>query len=492
MGSHRKSKGPSHQRKNSLSSPSSHNLAYDVQAEETHAVINEDNEILETSAQNLDFSQVLQDVEGSLVGTMTGSVMAITGLVSGPTAGNGSLRVTWKEMGYLSLAIVVLSSLSVFMGIAAGITISIHYFDGQVTPTLPGMGFREPRTTAFDPSIVSTNIMHPSGDLTDDKEPDLILGKVITMSESGQYEVLLVVEETAPLHPGENQTNNSSVVFDNKHIDDTELLLDGAYKPYRHKGPPNVKLSSSKIHPTICSDGVTIGFDNWDTLRAAVDEANFLSAEKFMKWNEFFASLPDDVTKFNWYYTLDWDEEEDDLLYYYEEDIVLTICPGTTLKSRRGPIFINSENLIIECGGDAEEYEVQFSFPHPSNKNMPACSLDGGGTHLSFGPHARNVLIRGFMFRSAKTSSLAFHFNGAQVSFEDCVWMDNKGVHGRYGAVADVNSTSQVNFYRCEISPNWASGSNVANDGDDLPQENAVPAYGGLAPDFASFLSLRT
>jgi hypothetical protein len=122
------------------------------------------------------------------------------------------------------------------------------------------------------------------------------------------------------------------------------------------------------------------------------------------------------------------------------------------------------------------------------------CAIDMAGTHLSFGPHARNVLIRGITFRGATTSSLTFHHHGADVRFEDCYWLYNSGGTVRHaapqgqqpggyddaygmggtttttaGAVADLNSTSSVSFHRCvmdDVKQNpkrTTTGAGVAN-----------------------------
>lgn len=181
----------------------------------------------------------------------------------------------------------------------------------------------------------------------------------------------------------------------------------------------DIELRKTTVHPTLCRDGVTVGFSDWPTLKAAVQEANAMSAERFLRWNQYFATA--EGQNFGVF--------EDGSLYY-EDDVIFTICPGATLKSRRGPIYINAENIIIDC-----EY----------------CIIDVRGTHLSFGPHAKNVLVRGITFRGAQTSSLTFYHDGAEASFEDCYWSGNVG-NGKVGAVADVNSTSSVAFYRCEIA----------------------------------------
>lgn len=93
-------------------------------------------------------------------------------------------------------------------------------------------------------------------------------------------------------------------------------------------------------------------------------------------------------------------------------------------------IHIDAEDIVIECDG---------------------CAVHLGGTHLSFGPNARGVVVRGVTFAGATTGSLAFHHDGAEVNFEDCYWIGNSG-GGSAGAVADVNSSSSVSFHRCELS----------------------------------------
>jgi len=90
-----------------------------------------------------------------------------------------------------------------------------------------------------------------------------------------------------------------------------------------------------------------------------------------------------------------------------------------------------SENVVLECKG--------------------SCVVDVGGTHLAFGANAKNILIRGITFRRASTSSLTFFHDGADASFEDCSWINDSGISNYFGSIANVNSTSIVNFYRCEI-----------------------------------------
>jgi hypothetical protein len=274
----------------------------------------------------------------------------------------------------------------------------------------------------------------------------------------------MVVEEATPLHvdgrasskskASSSSSSSSSSTTDKKDGFETEgsskripmtmeqanLLVPG-YSKWK-ENQPDIVIREPTILPKQCSDGYTIGFDDWRTLKAAVQEANSISAERFMKWSAYFANVGRSFAAF----------EDDDL--YYEEDVVFSICPGATLRSRRGPIYINAENVIIQCHG---------------------CTIDVGGTHLNFGPHAKNVLVRGVTFKNAQTSSLTLFHDGAEASFEDCFWVGNSGIDGKFGGVADVNSTSIVNFYRCEIS-----------------QGRKISALGNVHPGATSSLSIRT
>lgn len=213
------------------------------------------------------------------------------------------------------------------------------------------------------------------------------------------------------------------------------------------------------VLPKLCPDGRTMGFDDWFTLRDAVSEANALGAEDFLRWNKYLVMSLEDP-----------DTEEP--IFPVPDPIV--ICPGAKLNQRHPPrqsllawltsflvqepksqykpsnnklssIFINADDITIECD---------------------RCLVDLPGTHFSFGPHARNVWIKGITFKGATTSSLTLHHHGATASFQDCHWLYNSGglvasknnpmeggIGGTMntGCVADVNSTSSVTFYRCSI-----------------------------------------
>jgi hypothetical protein len=265
----------------------------------------------------------------------------------------------------------------------------------------------------MDPSIASSNSLQPHARDS--------LGRVIQTSPSGQQSVLMVVDESPMMDEGSDSSpaRSSRPAYEwNDKMAATETV-------YPRPAPPRFDFHQwSKVHPQLCSDGITLGYGSWDRLSAAVQEANHFSAERFVRWNEYFAIYADEDDPFS-------DILEDDSLYY-EDDIVFTICPGAVLKSRKGPIFINTESVVIECNG---------------------CTLDADhrGSHLSFGSQAKYIVVRGVTFKHAKTSSLVFYQDGAEASFEDCTWIDNKATHHNWGAVADVNSTSVVNFYRCFV-----------------------------------------
>ena len=262
-----------------------------------------------------------------------------------------SSSVSWKECTLFLLITVAMAVTCLLTGIAAGVTISVQYYEEKNTVAAH-------RITTMDTDI--NDIQRRITIRVDDEE---------------------VVQELPPLN---------SVVNETSKLNHTQ----------------GITISEPIIRPTLCSDGVTMGFQDWNTLKSAIHEANRLSAERFMKWNQFLSDRDDNV-------------QLDDVALYYEQDVFFTICPDTTLRGRRGPIFINAENIVLECDG---------------------CIIDVGGSHLNFGPHAKNVLIRGITFRGAQTSSLTFYHDGSDAAFEDCYWYENAG-NGKSGAVADVNST---------------------------------------------------
>jgi len=430
------------------------------------------------NAPTFDLSQFLADLESSLCNTLAVTMMAISDLFSSsPSVSRPDIRLSWKEFVYLILAIVMLTGLSVFLGVTAGITISIHYFDTQNSLSIPLLEARKrdlgphQRVTISDYNIALSNVLHhPSVGITARSDKiDLTLGKVVTISKSGRVDVVMVVEEMELFDRYEGYGHSNSSNHEDRGY---QIPSD---KPHQRHGLPDsrFKLSSSKIHPKLCSDGVTFGFDNWDTLRAAIDEANFLSAERFLKGSEYFASISragEDTPNPNHY-----DDRcqahspdpcgEDYLLQNYNNDVVFTICPGSTLNQKGGPIFVNAPNIVVECGNPdvyyyktGHEPEIYNSDKSGWKRALPSCRFVGEQSYLSFGPQAQNIRVRSLAFQSAKSSSFAFSFNGAHVLFEECIWLNSAGTQARtYSAVAGINSNSNIIFSRCEIGLSLAS-----------------------------------
>lgn len=206
--------------------------------------------------------------------------------------------------------------------------------------------------------------------------------------------------------------------------------------------------------PILCSDGYTRGYDDWRMLREAIHNLNgnyqrigWNSLQQYYKdtlddWNQpqhqSFDILQQSSSSSSSSILSDWGLSSSSSSFdivYMEPPEPFTICPGVTLRGRnnfrgRGGIYVNHPDVVIQCDG---------------------CTIDMGGTHFQFGGEAKDVLIRGLSFMGASTSSLLFHEDGADVTLEDCTWSNNSGLLD-HGAVADLNSTSTISFFRCEIS----------------------------------------
>ena len=325
-----------------------------------------------------------------------------------------TIRLNIKDIGLLLATFIAAMGLSMGAGILASSVVSIFY-DSQesrivssTTQVLPHPTAAESMVMVRGPPPASPRVTLMDGSIAIANRDDS--RTAIYTSPKGRQSVVMVVQQSCShvkpsclqhVHEATNRTDENVMARKGRSID-----------------PPRMDFEQwTHFHPTLCSDGKTIGFDDWRTLKAAIQDANAFSAERFVRWNEYFA-----LVEFKGTF--------DDPSLYYEKDILFRVCPGATLRARRGPIFINAENVRIECED---------------------CTIAVGGTHLSFGPYARDVVIRGINFRNAATSSLVLYHDGAEVHFEDCRWLDNNAVHNKVGNVADVNSTSIVHFHRCSV-----------------------------------------
>ena len=323
--------------------------------------------------------------------------------------GGTFLHFNWYELSLLLTVMLSAIVISGFVGVLTITSLTIHYnlqeeavasmvlrgHSGALPPpalvliTSTAQG-RPMRSTLSDMRIASV----------DDSNMERFF--IETSPETGKQSVLMVLEKSL-------QLNASS--------EEHRKRWDESRKSFSRQPPPMDFYQWTRVHPRVCSDGRTIGYSSWHDLKAVVQEANAFSAERFVRNSVHFAHADVDIAI-------------DDPPILYEDEIIITICPNARLKTSYGPIFLNAENVRIECSG---------------------CTIEAGGSHLSFGPYARNVLIRGIYFKNAATSSLVFYYDGAEVYFEQCRWLDNEAVHNKVGSVADVNSSSIAHFHRCAV-----------------------------------------
>lgn len=184
--------------------------------------------------------------------------------------------------------------------------------------------------------------------------------------------------------------------------------------------PPNTSFDEfTDMRPHLCSDGKTYGYETFKELEEIIEEINSYSHRRYVEWNSFYDRAWDSF-----------DGVFDDPELYFDEEITVRICPKTTLRRRKGrALYINAENVLIEC----EDCILEIK----------------SGTHMIFGPYAQDVMVRGIHFKGATETSVCFPYDGAEVYFEDCYFSEN-GSRGKHiGTVADVNSTSSVDFLRC-------------------------------------------
>lgn len=265
--------------------------------------------------------------------------------------------------------------------------------------------------------------------------------------------------------------------------DEYTTFPDKHHKPAALSSTSNFQSSlplSGKHQPTLCQDGITYGFSDLGTLRNAIHELNDAYNHAVSRWNHYNSALSEyeliRTKHSHQHFGVHVPGGQDggqpgeieieappslpqhlfDILEIEPDSFV--ICPHVTLRPPLGrymPIHINAEDVVVECD---------------------SCVIDTPGTHFSFGQYAKNIVVRGITLMGATESSVIFRNNGAEVSFEDCYWVNNQSI-GMHGAVADMNSTSTVKFYRCEIS--------------DVKQTPPRPGMQGVQNTVASSLTLR-
>lgn len=365
---------------------------------------------------------------------------------------NKALLFSWKEMLTLCVILLCFAGCSIIVGVAAGVSISIHYYESpeNVDHRRLSQQWDEGTTasttqhvTRLDPTIaasLSTSQMpfaNPS---------DAAPLRVIHTSTTGFRSVLHLVEESPSIGNDHTFHHTFSNTTYGSHSDD-----DGGglyHHPSLDVTPPrwDTEVDNWLLHPPkLCSDSQTMGYDSWRTLRLALQDANRYSALRFEEWMHYFSVLAQrdglaSARSPEGYFTQASSSNlpffQDDSLYY-EEQFTFTICPGATLIADREPLLIDTESVTLECDG---------------------CTISGGTAHISFGPDAKNALIRGIRFQASSRSSVWMHQNGADAVFEDCTWvlpyrLRSKGARpsiiSGLPAIAQVNSSSTVKFYRC-------------------------------------------
>jgi len=353
-------------------------------------------------------------------------------------------RLSCREILVVALVLLALLAVSMFLGIAAGISVSVQFYDTEGTGLSSGGGslvgledsFLPHRVTISEPSIVMGGSHHGGAART---KP--------VLAGSSSSSRLSVVEESPRLQSTTTTLVDGSVLLDSPadlgewNDQTTTTTTKGNNSPSLPIPPRMGSLDDwVRTKPVLCLDGQTIGYDSWNSLKAAVQDVNRYSAERYELWHDYFVEVVKMQQASGTECTLAnpacrTPHTFDDNSLYYEEEIVMTICPGAKLRKLfRGPIFVNTESMVFECDG---------------------CTIRGLGTHMSFGPEAKNVLVRGITFSHATSSSLTFYYDGAEVSFENCHFVNNRARMASWGALADVNSTAVVNFYHCSVTKPW-------------------------------------
>lgn len=195
---------------------------------------------------------------------------------------------------------------------------------------------------------------------------------------------------------------------------------------------------SGNYLPSLCPDRKTYGFSDLATLRSALQELSesYSSAVKAYHYVKSVIQEHFELSSESPHIFI----EEPPMLPQHVKDFLnlvpdpFIICPGAHLRpgnhGKQEIIHINAEDVTIKCD---------------------SCVIDAKGTHISFGPLAKNVHIKGLAFVGATDTSIICRQDGASVLFEDCFFYRNRGVNP-HGSVLDMNSTSSVEFHRCYVT----------------------------------------
>jgi hypothetical protein len=372
------------------------------------------------------------------------------------SSNNGSrttFRFSWNEILALCFMLLTFAICSIVVGVAAGVSISIHYYESPenldqrriavAKIATDNTQFWDSRVstqtvTSLDPAILiySKNYYPSNGERV-----------VHTDTSTGMRIPLNVVVESPTLSTDARYTPQSN----GTHRDD-QNNDENFYQNEHTLSPPTFTSNENNFDiwlynpPKLCADSKTMGYDSWSSLRHALNDVNRYSAQRSERWLMYFTSLA--TIKASSSSIIDTALGHpstiiqggipifDDDNLYYEEQFTFTICPGTVLHAGAHPLVVDTESVTIQCDG---------------------CTINGGDSHISFGSAAKNTIIRGITFQNSKRSSILLHHNGAEVTFEDCVWfvanidsdMRQRHIMPGLSEITNVNSSSILNFYRC-------------------------------------------
>ena len=183
---------------------------------------------------------------------------------------------------------------------------------------------------------------------------------------------------------------------------------------------------SGKYLPSLCKNGRDYGFSDLNHLRNAIEELSSAYAdavERYLhqkrateEYEAIVAAMSSDIIQIPPplpQYIIDFLEVTPD---------PFVICPYAQLRptvGRHGPLYINAEEVVVECD---------------------SCAIDAPSSHFSFGPLAKSAVVRGITLMGATDTSVIFRQDGAEVLFEDCVFIRNSASMPAHGAVADINA----------------------------------------------------
>jgi hypothetical protein len=401
-----------------------------------------------------------------------------------------TFRFSWNEILALFFMLLSFAIGSIIVGVAAGVSISIHYYESpenldqrRLAATLPNHrrhrqhhlslwdenggqsgGVHTPTITSIDPTMVTYSQHYYPIPEERVVHTDASTGMKIALNVVVESPSLLLSSTTTTITTSSPSNDTQSVGID-YNDNDSHSYNHNRYD--RNQGetftpppPPNSGRENFDIWlhtpPKLCSDHQTMGYDSWTSLRHALNDINRYSAQQSDRWIIYFATLATSKStsssSYNRYQTTSTTYNPssfsqrilptfDDDSLYYEEQFVLNICPGTFLKAGSYPLIIDTGSVTLQCDG---------------------CTISGGDSHISFGSSAKNTIIRGITFQnSVRSSSMVLPQDGAEVTFQDCIWVvryleidqSKRYILPGLNEIANVNSNSIVNFYRCSTIP---------------------------------------